>query len=238
MRRPGSTRLVAPLLAGARRPGGVRSAVARPPRIVAELGRPETPEETAARKAEASRRHRSNQTVRNLVFALVACLGIVFLLVLVVVRPDQPAEDPVDWSAIADQAQPAVEQPLVDPALPPGWTANAALLDSDAAIPTWYIGFITPAREFIGLRQGLEADRSWLTEQVDGATSDGTVDIDGVDWDVYDRRDSDDPGNLAYSLSATIGDSTVLLFGTAPDEDFRTLASTVASVSPDAPEGG
>ncbi len=203
--------------------------MARPPRVVAELGRPETPDETAARKAEASRRHRSNQTVLNLVFALVACLGIVVLLVLVVVRPDQPLDDPVDWSLIAQQAQPAVDQPLVDPVLPPGWTANAALLDSDAAIPTWYIGFITPASEFIGLRQGLEADRGWLTEQVDGATAEGTVDVDGIEWDVYDRRDSDDPGNLAYAMSAAIGDSTVLLFGTAPDEDFRTLASTVAA---------
>lgn len=208
----------------------------RPPRVVAELGRPETPEETAARKAEASRRHRANQTVRNLVFALVACLGIVFILVLVVVRPDQPVDDPVDWSSVAEQAQPAVSQPLVDPVLPPGWTANAALLDSDATIPTWYIGFITPSSQFLGLRQGIEADASWLSEQVDGAATDSTVDIDGVEWDVYDRRDSDDPGNLAYALSATLGNSTVLLFGTATDDDFQTLAATVAASPLNGPE--
>lgn len=201
----------------------------RPPRVVAELGRPETPAETAARKAEASRRHRANQTVRNLVFALVACLGIVLVLVLVVVRPDQPVDDPVDWSSIAEQAQPAVSQPLVDPVLPPGWTANAALLDADATIPTWYIGFISPSSQFLGLRQGIGADAGWLAEQVDGAATESTVDIDGIEWDVYNRRGSDDPGNLAYALSATLGGSTVLLFGTATDGDFRTLAATVAA---------
>lgn len=208
----------------------------RPPRIVAELGRPETPEETAARKVEAARRRRGNQTVRNLVLALVASLGIVLLLVLVVVRPDQPAGDPVDWSTIAAQAQPAVTEPLVDPVLPPGWTANAALLDSEASIPTWYIGFVTPgggetgrSSEFIGLRQGIGADPSWLSEQVDGAAVDGTVEIDGIEWEVYDRREADDPGNVAYALSTTLDDSTVLLFGTAADEDFQVLAAAVAA---------
>jgi hypothetical protein len=59
----------------------------RQPRIVAELGRPETPEETAARKAENSRKHRENQTLRNLVFALLSSLAVVLVLVLVVGGP-------------------------------------------------------------------------------------------------------------------------------------------------------
>jgi hypothetical protein len=45
-------------------------------RVVAELGRPETPAETAARKAESSRLHRQRQTVNNLVYSLIATLGI------------------------------------------------------------------------------------------------------------------------------------------------------------------
>ena len=59
----------------------------RAPRVVAELGRPETPDETAARKAASSRAHRENQTAFNLVIAIVVSVGIVVLLVLVVVRP-------------------------------------------------------------------------------------------------------------------------------------------------------
>ena len=41
------------------------------PAIVAELGRPETPDETAERKAETSRKHRAGQTTFNLVVALI-----------------------------------------------------------------------------------------------------------------------------------------------------------------------
>ena len=54
------------------------------PAIVAELGRPETPEETAARKAENSRKRRANQTAFNLIVATIASLGIVLFLVVVV----------------------------------------------------------------------------------------------------------------------------------------------------------
>ena len=76
--------------------------------IVAELGRAETPEETAARKAAATARHRGNRSVFSLIFALLASFGIVAFLVLVVVRPDAgPTQQPVDYLAAADDAQPA-----------------------------------------------------------------------------------------------------------------------------------
>ena len=43
--------------------------MAQHPRIVAELGRPETPDETASRKAESSRVYRASQNTRNLIVA-------------------------------------------------------------------------------------------------------------------------------------------------------------------------
>ena len=75
------------------------------PRIVAELGRPETPQETADRRAAAAAKRRSNQTVFNLVIATVASLGVVLLLVLVVVRPDPGPAEPIDVAAIAADAR-------------------------------------------------------------------------------------------------------------------------------------
>ena len=62
----------------------------KPPRIVAELGRPETPEETAARRAENSLKHRQRQTVQNLILALGASLLVVLVIVLIVPRSDAP----------------------------------------------------------------------------------------------------------------------------------------------------
>jgi hypothetical protein len=209
--------------------------MAQPPRIVAELGRPETPEETAARKAENSRTRRANQTGLNLVLALAASLGIVFFLVLVVVRPDPPAKV-VDYAAIAQDAQGAVDVPLATPVLPPGWSANSARFSEPATgITEWRVGFLTPSSQFIGLREGIDANETWLDDAVASTRSTTTTEIDGVDWSVYDNRDADDPGNVAYALSSTIGDGTIVLYGTASDEEFITLASAVAAELQPAP---
>lgn len=200
------------------------------PRIVAELGRPETPEETVARRTEASRKRRANQTVFNLVLALLASLGIVLLLVLVVVRPDRPPRADVDYVATAAQAQPAVSEPLYAPSLPPGWTSNNATLDTaPGGSFVWKVGLITPAQQYIALEQGIGTGPSWLGGRLGRLAATSTTDIGGVTWDVYDRRDSNDPGNFAYSLVGRIGGSELLLHGTASDEDFVTLASALTA---------
>ena len=58
----------------------------KPPVVVAELGRPETPSETTSRKAEQSRLYKQRKTVNNLVCSLLVSLGLVRVMVLVVPR--------------------------------------------------------------------------------------------------------------------------------------------------------
>lgn len=202
---------------------------AKEPAIVAELGRPETPEETAARKAETSRKHRSNQTALNLIVATIASLAIVLILVIVVVRPAPPAAEPIDFGAIAAQAQPGADAPLIVPALPETWSANAARFGNRTQVPTWYIGFITPSSQFIAFNQGIDANPSWETDVLERAQATDTVTIDGLTWTVYDQRDRADTGNYAYAMVATVENSTVVLHGTAPLEEFDLLAASIAA---------
>lgn len=204
-------------------------AARKQPPIVAELGRPETPEETAARKAEASRRHRSNQTLLNLVVALVASLAIVLFLVVVVVRPDPGPPEAVDYAAVAAEAQGGADQPLIVPVLPGDWSANDARFDTVSGVLTWYVGFITPDRQFIGLNQGVDANPTWQAAVLDDAVETGSTTIDGITWTVYDRRSDDDPGNFAYSMSTTVESGTIVLHGTASDAEFEALATAVAA---------
>ncbi|MEY2848207.1 MAG: hypothetical protein RI885_872 [Actinomycetota bacterium] len=202
----------------------------RAPRVVAELGRPETPQETADRKAEASRKRRANQTVFNLVLALAASLAIVVLLVLVVVRPDQAPRDPVDYAGIARESQLEVEVPLVVPVLPEGWQANNAVLDRESGdTATWRIGFVTPENRFAALDQGIGTDDGWLSERVQSQAVTSTTEIGGLEWEVYDRRDDDPTGNYAYSLVTTVDGVIYLVHGVATDTEFITLAASVAA---------
>ena len=205
-------------------------AAPKEPRIVAELGRPETPEETAARKAENSRNHRANQTLRNLVYSLVATVAVVIVLVAVVVRPTPDAAGTVNWHTVAAEAQIPDGGAVSDPTLPDGWTANAAEIRYDKyKTAYWYIGFITPKGEFLALEQRVAADDRWLADHlsVDDLSVPTTKTTGTLDWGVYSISPDDDPGNYA-----TVWESSSLgqfdLYGSATDNDFATLAAAVA----------
>jgi hypothetical protein len=204
------------------------------PRIVAELGRPETPDETAARKAETSRVHRQSQTVRNLVVALIASLGLVLALVLVVVRPDNPLHATVDYKQVAADSQPGLEQDLLAPSLPAGWEANRAELTpgtTDGTF-TWYVGLISPDDGFIAINQGIERNEAWVREVLNQQPATDEVTIDGVTWQVYDRRDERDPGNFEYSMATTTDSGSVVLNGTGTDNEFELIAHAIAADIP------
>jgi hypothetical protein len=208
------------------RPAGVDES-GRP--IVAELGRAETPDEIADRKAAASARRRANQTPLNLVFALLASLGVVALVLLVVVRPTSIPRDPIDFAAVAADAQGSVDVPLVVPQLPDGWTANRAELVTGEAdgIDSWQIGLLTPGEQYIGFVQGIRVDQRWLSDETADAQTSDSVTVGDRVWQVSDRRDTDDPGILAYIMTTVEGDSTIVLGGTASDAEFLVLAEAI-----------
>lgn len=204
----------------------------KPPAVVAELGRPETPEETAARKAQNSANHRSRQTVNNLVYSLIATVALVVVIVLVVPRGNPTSSAPaVDYASVAQQAQGSEPDRLLVPELPSDWTSNSAELRTKTAdgVDAWYIGLLTPKGQYIGVIQGFGANDSWVADQVDRTRISGTRELSGVKWDVYDNRSSgSSTGNVDYALATSAGKSSVVVFGTASDDEFTTVASALA----------
>ncbi|WP_166409050.1 DUF4245 domain-containing protein [Labedella phragmitis] len=209
---------------GARRPS-------RQGRVVAELGRPETPEETAARKAENSRNHRARQTVNNLVFSLLATVGVVILIVLVVPRSDEPLDRAVDWMGVAAEAQQSRPETLVSPDLPDTWSSNYAEIRSTGTggVTSWNVGFVTPSEEFVGVIQGFDADPTWLAAQLNRSIASSVTTIGGLEWTVYDNREStDDVGNVHYAMSTEVGSSTIAVFGTGTVDEITTVVEAIA----------
>lgn len=205
----------------------------RPPRgrVVAELGRPETPEETAARKAENSRNYRARKTVNNLIYSLLATVGVVALIVLVVPRSDQPLDRTVDWRSVTQEAQQTREEILVNPELPSGWSSNYAEIRSTGTggVTSWNLGFITPGDEFVGVTQGFDADPTWLSTQLNRSAASSVLTIGGLEWTVYDNRESTDGfGNVHYALATESGTSTVAVFGTGTAEQIELVAEAIA----------
>jgi hypothetical protein len=200
--------------------------MAKEPRIVAELGRPETPGETAARKAESSRVHRESQNTRNLVAALIATIAVVIVIIFAVPRGTPPEPAPIDVAAVAEQVESAEGRPIITPDAPDDWRVNVARIEGDGP-RAWTIVYAADTW-FLRVAQGFDADPAWPTRVLSGASVDGTVTIDGVTWDRYDIADPSRAGNVSAALATAAGDDTILIYGKADDKVLEEAASAVA----------
>lgn len=197
-------------------------------RIVAELGRPETPQETADRKAESSRAYRSSKTFRNLLPALLATMAIVVVVVLAVPRGQLAATPAPDVAALAQSLSASMNRAVIAPATPTGWTVNQAQVEGDS-VSAWTIVYVPDSAGYLRAAQGFDADSGWVVRTLSGAASDGTLTIDGIDWTRYDISDPSKAGNVSYALATSAGKDTILLYGTATAAQTAELAQNLTA---------
>ena len=201
----------------------------KPAPIVAELGRPETPAETAARKAASSKAYRSSQTVRSLVAALIATLAIVAVIVFAVPRGEPATTEDIDVAGIAADVESTVGSSVIVPELGSFWRVNAAGLTSGAPM-VWDVTLAPAAqneRGFIKLAQAFGTDASWAPQRLNGTAPTDTTTIDGVEWDVYDLGDAGAKQNITYAIGTQAGDDYLLLYGSRSAESTAELAESL-----------
>lgn len=199
------------------------------PRVVAELGRPETVDETAARKAESSRVYRSSQTTRNLIAAILATLAVVAVIVWGVPRGSLPAQPKVDVPAAAAQAtKDLAGHTLVVAATPKGWIATSAALEASYG-QMWRVVYATPPTNFVRIAQGIGASPDWATQVLGGFAPTGTVSIDGLQWSEYAIPAASQSGNITYALATPAGADTILIYGSTTAEQAAEAAKAVTS---------
>ena len=196
--------------------------------IVAGIDRPETPDETAARKAESSRIYRSSQTARHLIAALIATIAVVVVIVLIVPR-GEPSERPeIDVQSIAADVTRTTEHPVVVPDVAEGWIVNAAGLDNKA-IGVWNVTLAPSAhdaRGFVRVAQAFNADAAWAPQVLGGIAPSDSTTIDGRSWDVYTIADPERTANVSYAIGTQAGTDYVLLYGAlSPDATAKLAAS-------------
>ena len=204
--------------------------MAERPRIVAELGRAETPDETAARKAESSRVYRSSQTTRNLVAALIATLIVVVVIIFAVPRGTPAPQDAIDVAAAAERVASGEGRTAISPELPGEWVVNRASIEGDGVVRAWTIVYAREdenARDFLRIAQGFDADEAWPARVLSGAAPFGAVTIDGIEWDRYEL-DPARTGNISVALATAAGADTILIYGQADDETLEQVAGSIS----------
>lgn len=205
--------------------------MAQGPRIVAELGRAETPDETAARKAESSRVYRASQNWRSLVAALIATAIVLVIIIFAVPRGTPPESEPIDVAAVAERIGASEGRPVIAPDLSEDWVVNRAAIEGDGSVRAWTIVY-APAEEdergYLRVAQGLDADEAWPARVLSGAAPVSSVTIGGVQWYRYEL-DPSRTGNISVALATTVGSDTALIYGIADDEKLEQVATAVAA---------
>lgn len=204
--------------------------MSRQPNVVAGLGRPETAQETADRKAEASRVYRSSQTFRNLIAALLVTIAVVVIVVLAVPRGQAPQRPPIDVAKIAADVETSMQRPAIVPELDDAWRVNAAELQGGS--PTVWNITLAPSAEdergFVRVAQAFAADVSWAPQALDGMAPTGTTMIQGQKWDEFDIG-SRGTANVTYALGIQAGTDYVLLYGSRSAESTAEVAASLST---------
>ncbi len=180
---------------------------------------PEDPEAKAARVAKARAERKARQNMRNLIWSLLASLGVVALLVIVVVRPDTNLVQEIDWQEIAAQSADQLPGEPVSPRLSELWTSNRAEVTKEpGADITWSIGLLGPEDSYVFVDQGFGANDAWVALRVEQSRSTGDVLLgyapNQVQWTEYDRQDVDSGGLNAYVVVLEQEGSIVVVGGT------------------------
>jgi hypothetical protein len=167
-------------------------------------------------------------TPANMIRSLLP-LTVLILVIVGVTAVRQNPEDPVreveTGPSIALAAERAAYPLLVPQGLPEGWRPTSVrtdAVDGAAGDPvTLEIGWFTPAEEYAGYVISDGDDVDPLDDVLDDSTDEGTTQVGDVTWE----RRTTERGETA--LTRTEGTATLLVTGSAPDEELETLAAAV-----------
>ena len=203
-------------------------------RVVAHLGRPETPEETAARKAESSRVHRNAQNFRNLIAAVLVILAVVAVIIFLVPRGTITEGEQPDAVGLAESTSRQMGEPALAVEARDGWRVNAAKLSGMDTVgtPVWNVVYAPDGDSaetgYVSLKQAFNADEDWVAQTLFGAKIDSEVEIAGITWTRFTVPAGETNGDITYAIGTPAGSSYALLYGTAAEEDFAAYATELA----------
>ncbi len=128
-------------------------------------------------------------------------------------------------STVALAAARADYDVLAPTGLDEGYRTTSARTDAGNAAPgdpvTLEIGYLTPSEEFAGFVVSDDRGAEPVAAVLDGAEEQGTVDVGGERWTRSTTVDGE------TTLSREADGVTVLVTGSAPDEELRTVAEAV-----------
>jgi hypothetical protein len=180
--------------------------------------------QAAAARAQASADRAKSRTLKNMVWALLACMIVVAFLAIVTWRPREEKVRAVEYTAQLQDAKklaPWVRGP--DP-MPSGWTATSVEFRAPEQSPiTWHLGIVTSEKKYVGLEQSNVTNKAYQADELGKTEDDGTSTVNGVTWQRKTLLDRDNEHALVLTGSGV----TTIVTGNAGYPALETLAATL-----------
>jgi hypothetical protein len=181
---------------------------------------------------QKAKEHRAKQTVNNLLLSLLATAGMVLVLILIVPRDDSNRIPRIDYIAIAEQASTSSGNDIAAPPIDTGWWSNQAKWFGSPvdAVPRFEAGFVSPDNEYIGMTHAFGVNPTWLALSLKDVVLEKNFSNPQSDvvWGIYRSAEVHDPVQTRdYMWVATLGTNAILLYGTAPENDFESLSKSI-----------
>lgn len=167
-------------------------------------------------------------TGANMARSLLVVLALVAGLIALVPRVDSVRQPPIDAASVVSYAVKDSGTPFSFPmGLPSGWTATTArYATSTDSLPTWQAGWTTPAGQFVGLRQALNATPAWISTGITGGKVTGSVELAGRTWEIRT-----DERNQLYAVSVSSDKLTTVVSATGGMADIQFFVETLRPVT-------
>ncbi len=144
-----------------------------------------------------------------MVISLAVILGMVFVLIAIIPRPNAIEQPAVDVDNAARGATSRLAFAPVVPDGPEGWTPTSANVNrSTDGVVTWHIGYRTDEGDHLALETARDTTPTWLRAQTQSGDARGEQTIDGEVWQRYLQPDRE-----RYSLARTEDGQTLLVTG-------------------------
>lgn len=145
-------------------------------------------------------------------------------------NPGAPENGPVrevDPTTFLQMEANRVSYPVVQPEVPDTWTPNSNRAGSINGEQTTIVGYVTEVGAFLEITQtAIPVDK--LPADGKARTENGSANIDGNIWKKYQPVDENDRPVWVGKVGAT----SVILEGTAPENEFEALARATQQATP------
>ena len=140
-------------------------------------------------------------------------------------NPGKPENGPVrevDSASFLQMEAQRADYSVREPETPQGWQPNSVRAGMADGHITTILGFVTANGDYVHALQ-TAAPLDSMPADGKARVDDGTVDVDGVTWV---KKEGVEP-NTRRTWVADLGDSRVLLEGSANDDEYRELAKAM-----------